>query len=93
MTLLGKMGTFLKIFNSSINIATKQLALPTSNGINLQFVRALPHFIDLPKPGKKDFNLYKIKIIKIKYFLQAKNIVNTEELFIIPKTRNIQSNH
>lgn len=46
------MGSFIKLFNSSLNIISRQLTLPVSNGVNLQFVRALPHFVDIPKPGK-----------------------------------------
>ncbi|KAL7018641.1 hypothetical protein ACKWTF_010842 [Chironomus riparius] len=47
------MGSFVKLFNSSLNIISRQLTLPLNNGLNLQFVRALPHFVDIPKPGEK----------------------------------------
>lgn len=47
-----KMASFVKIFNSSVNLLSRQLTIPATNGINLQFIRALPHFVDIPKPGK-----------------------------------------
>jgi large subunit ribosomal protein L2 len=47
------MGSFVKILNSSINTLTKQISLLKINGTNLQLVRTLPHFVDIPKPGEK----------------------------------------
>lgn len=50
---VSRMATITKLFNSSFNLISKQLTHPISNGINLTFFRALPHFVDIPKPGEK----------------------------------------
>jgi hypothetical protein len=48
------MANFIKIMNNSFKLLSlKQQTIPSLNGINLQLVRALPHFIDIPKPGLK----------------------------------------
>ena len=43
------LGNLLK---NSVLALSKQATFSNCNGINLQFVRALPHFVDKPTPGE-----------------------------------------
>jgi hypothetical protein len=40
------------LIKTSFSVLSKQRVVPIDNAFNLQHVRALPHFVDKPKPGE-----------------------------------------